>query len=359
VVMATTFGIEEELLVVDAGTGDLVPRGGEVLDAARPALGELIVSELNACQVETNTQVCTTLDEASAQLSVLRAGLIGAGETLGVVPVPLASHPWSEWWDQEVNVEKPHYRELLDRYQQVARRTVICGCHLHVGVDDEDERILAMNTVTPWLPVFLALSANSPWWQGTDTGYASYRTLVWSSWPTATMPPPLRDAAAFDELVKTLQAVEAIDEPAALYWYVRPSAKLPTLEFRVADICLHVEDAVVLAGLARALTVTAIGDRWSLDDVPPTAVLDSALWRAARFGLAETLVDPGAAALKPAGEVVGSLIKTVALRDAGDFERVREGVDRIMSEGNGAVIQRRILAGDPSDHRQALRRICP
>jgi carboxylate-amine ligase len=354
--LTTTFGIEEELLVVDAGSGDLVPRAADLLDAARPVLGELIVSELNRCQVETNSQVCTTLDEAEDQLTTFRSGLAKAGEPLGLRPVALASHPWSAWHDQTVNTDTAHYRALLTDYQQVARETVICGCHVHVGIDDPDDRILAMNVVTPWLPVLLALSANSPWWQGVDTGYASYRTLVWKSWPTATMPPRLRDYDAMTQLVESLQAIEAIDDASALYWYVRPSSKLPTLEFRVADTCLRAEDAVTLAGLARALTVTALQMPWNPDDTPPTAVLDSALWRAARYGLAATLVDPTSATLRPAGEVVDTLVSQVApaLHDAGDYERVSEGVKRIVEEGNGAGVQRAVLDAGPAAKTDAL-----
>jgi carboxylate-amine ligase len=348
--MNSTFGIEEELLVVDAGSGQLATRGKELLDAARPQLGKLIVSELNRCQVETNTEVCTELGEAADQLERLRNGLTAAGERLGVRPVALASHPWSAWHDQAVNADSAHYRKLLSDYQQIARETVICGCHIHVGIDDPDDRILAMNTVTPWLPALLALSANSPWWQGDDTGYASYRTLVWKSWPTATMPPQLRDDQALVRLVDSLRTVEAIDDASALYWYVRPSSKLPTLEFRVADTCLRVDDAVTLAGLARSLTVTALGERWDPGDTPPVAMLDSALWRAARYGLSGTLVDPTTATLRPAADVIWTLVELVgeALHEAGDYERVSEGVSRILAEGNGAAMQRAVLDAGPA-----------
>lgn len=354
--MTATIGIEEELLVIDAGTGDLVARGPDLLDAVPEDIGGPVVSELNRCQVETNTNVCHTLDEACAQLTTLRSGLVRAGGSVGVIPVALASHPWSAWHDQTVNTDTAHYRTLLNDYQQLARETVICGCHVHVGVDDPDDRILVMNTVTPWLPVLLALSANSPWWQGVDTGYASYRTLVWKSWPTATMPPLLRDYGALEGLIESLRTVEGIDDPSAIYWYVRPSAKLPTVEFRVADTCLRVEDAVMLAGLARALTETAITTPWDPGDTPPTALLDCGLWRAARYGLTGTLLDPTTATLRPAAEVVGSLLKAVrtALVDAGDYDLVAENIQRVMTDGNGATVQRAVLNAGPSSHPDAI-----
>jgi carboxylate-amine ligase len=202
----------------------------------------------------------------------------------------------------------------------------------------------------------LALSANSPWWEGVDTGYASYRTVVWKSWPTATMPPRLANYHALDRLVKSLQAIDAVDDASALYWYVRPSAKLPTLEFRVADTCLRLEDAFTLAGLARALTATALRSPWDADDAPPTALLDSALWRAARHGLDATLVDPTSATLRPAAEVVGALLDLVgpALHDVGDHQRVTEGVARILRDGNGAQVQRRLLQSGSRSRTEAI-----
>lgn len=347
--MTHTFGIEEELLVVEAATGELSPRGGELLEAARPELGGRVVAELSRCQVETNTDVCTTLDDASRQLRQLRDGLARAGEGLGLRPVALASHPWSTWHDQSVNTDTAHYRDLLDRYQHVARRTVIGGCHIHVGVDDPDDRVRALAGVAPWLAVLLALSANSPWWEGVDTGYASYRMQVWQSWPTATMPPVLRNDAALRRLVTSLQAVEAIEDASGLHWHVRPSAKLPTVELRVADVCIDSENAVTLAGLARALVATTLAGGVDLDDPPPAALLDAGLWRASRHGLDATLVDPTSAVLRPACEVVDALVAhvAVALDNAGDTDRVGDGLAALMARGNGARAQRAVLV-DPA-----------
>jgi carboxylate-amine ligase len=355
--MTTTFGIEEEFLVVDLEAGGLVPRGQDLLEAVGADFGDLVVSELNRCQVEINTEVCSTLDDAEDQLRTLRSGLVRAGDPLGLLPVALASHPWSAWHDQTVNTDTAHYRGLLADYQQVARETVICGCHIHVGIDDPDERIRAMTAVAPWSPVLLALSANSPWWQGSDTGYASYRTLVWKAWPTATMPPPLQTEREFVELVESMRSVEAIDSAAALHWHVRPSDKLPTLEFRVADVCLRRQDAVTLAGLARALVDTVRDDPDAAAAPLPTAVLDSALWRAARHGMSGGLVDPSSCTLRPAREVVDALLDKVgpALDTTGDRDRVSEGVSRILDEGNGAAVQRAVLAAGPSSQIEALR----
>jgi carboxylate-amine ligase len=180
--------------------------------------------------------------------------------------------------------------------------------------------------------------------------------MVWKSWPTATMPPRLRNYDEMVKLVDSLQAVEAVDDASALQWYVRPSSKLPTVEFRVADTCLRADDAVTLAGLARALTVTALQASWDPDDTPPTAVLDTALWRAARHGLTSTLVDPTTASLRPAADVIARLVEVVtpALHDAGDYQRVQEGVQRILQEGNGASVQQAVLEAGPATKPDAI-----
>jgi carboxylate-amine ligase len=352
----TTIGVEEELFVIDADSGALVPRGRELLADVPAHTPGSVAAELNECQAETNSDPVESLDDLAAQLTALRSGLRAAGRPLGVRPVALGSHPLARWHDQSVNTSKPHYQRLVDTYQAVARRTVICGCHVHVRVDDPDQRIRRLSTLTPWLPVLLALSANSPWWDGSDSGYASYRTIVWKAWPTATFPPRLRDHQDYLDLIESLRVTEAIDDDASLYWYVRPSTKFPTLEFRVSDTCLRVEDAVVMAGLARALTETAGREDWSPDDVPPSTFIDHSLWWAARYGLGDRLVDPASSILVPAADAVASLLRATeeALRDNDDYQRVTDGLHRILTDGNGASVQRALLASGGAAERSLL-----
>jgi glutamate---cysteine ligase / carboxylate-amine ligase len=341
-----TFGIEEEYLLVDVHTGALVSRAPEVLEAGAGV--EALTSELSRCQVEIATGICDDLQQAERELDGLRSAVMRAGERSGTRPGALASHPFSSWDDQEVNTDKERYARLERTYQQIVWEQAICGCHIHVGVEDPDLRIAVMDRVRPWLPVLLALSANSPCWQGTDTGYASYRTIVWQPWPTAAMPPRLDNYKNYEAMTEELKAIEAIENPHSLYWYVRPSAGFDTVEFRVCDVCLRVRDAVTIAGLVRALVavVSAAATAGCPYPGPSQPVLDSAMWRAARYGLDNTLVDPTEAALRPAADVVGQLVELVApaLEEAGDAERVRGGVEAILAEGNGAARQRAALA---------------
>jgi glutamate---cysteine ligase / carboxylate-amine ligase len=343
-----TLGVEEEFLVVEAATGDLVPRSELVLPHARQRLGDEVAAELNRCQIEVGTPVCHTLDEVHAELTRLRAGVAAAAAEAGCDIVALGTHPHGMWQDQAVDVAHDRYRRMEEVYQIVARQQIVCGCHVHVGIPDRALALATMNRARPWLPVLLALTANSPYWQRMDTGYDSYRLQVWQRWPTAGMPPNLGSADDFDLLVKELQALEAIEDATFLYWYIRPSVRYPTLEFRACDVCATADDAVVAAGLIRALAWTCA--QAELDGRPgddrKQEVLEAAMWRAARYGLDGTLVSPGSAAPRPAPEVVAELLDHVrpGLEAHGDWDAISDGVARIIKGGNGARRQRAAFA---------------
>jgi carboxylate-amine ligase len=224
----------------------------------------------------------------------------------------------------------------------------VSGCHVHVGVADPELAIQVMNRVRLDVPVLLALSANSPFWGGVDTRYASYRTEIFHRWPTTGLPEPFTSRAEYDALVATMHAVDAIDAPARLYWDLRPSARYPTLELRVADVPLTVDESVTVAGLFRALVVEAAGQVRAGVPVPAVRpeLLRAALWRAARYGLEEDLIDVRAPASRPATEVLGALVERLRphLDALGDTERVGRGVARVIEEGTGAERQRRAFA---------------
>lgn len=349
-----TFGAEEEYLLVDAATGDLVPRADEAVEAATKVLDGEVAHELNLCQVEVETPVCTTLDQLEAELRSLRTTLAEACKPLGLAPLASASHPFSSWDDQAIDRSSQRYAAMEDRYQMLARRQIICGYHVHIGIEDRASRVEAMNRVRPWLPLLLALSANSPFWQGADSGYASYRTQVWLGWPTSGMPPTLDGPEGYDELVDALVRGHAIEDATHLYWYVRPSERYPTLEFRVSDVCLDVADAVTIAGLVRALAAAGVrgndGPLAMPTDRPPLATvyeLRAAIWRAARYGVEGSLVDPETGETGPAHDVIRSAVERLgpALDVHGDRDRVEEGVEAILTRGNGAAWQRRIAGG--------------
>jgi carboxylate-amine ligase len=340
----TTLGVEEEFLIVDRASGELVPRSHELVPLAREHLGAQVSAELNRCQIETATRIHTDLDDLRRELVDLRATLDEAASGIGCAVLPLGTHPWSHWEDQQVEEDRARFRQMEDQYQRVARQQVICGCHVHVGIADPDLVVAVMTRVRPWLPALLALAANSPFWNGDDTGYDSYRLEIWARWPTSGMPPRLEDREAYDRVVEQLRAADAIEDATHLYWHLRPSDRYPTLEFRATDVCLTVDDAVVMAGLARALARSCV--REVLDGRPASPatpeLLEAALWRAARYGLAEELVSPSTMTLLPAADVVAELLAKVGpdLDDLGDREAITTGIEGLLARGNGATRQR-------------------
>jgi carboxylate-amine ligase len=343
--MLGTLGVEEEYLVVDAATGDLCPRGTVLLDAAQADLGPTVQTEMNLCQVEICTPICHSLDEAGAHLAAIRTAMGAAARRRGLAIAATGSHPDAAW-EQQAITPRPRYLELEERYQQLAREQLVCGCHVHVGIDDPDDVIRALDGVRPWIPTLLALSANSPYWQGADTGYASYRTQVFDRWPTGGPAPVCHDRAGYDAAVAELVEVGMIADASYLYWHVRPSTRYSTLELRVGDVPLDVEGSLMLAGLFRALVATALVDRRGPQDDPPgDGLLRAATWRASRSGLEGPLIDPLALDEVPAPRLVRRLLRHVrpAAKALGDWDQLQDLVERVLREGNGAQRQRAAL----------------
>ena len=357
-----TIGVEEEFCIVDAGTGELRPLGERVLPLAKEVLDGQVEAELNRSQIETGTQVCRTLAEVRAELDRLRRLLREAAARAGCSVVSAGTHPTASPEDSSINPSKERYRRLERDFQAVAREQLVNGCHVHVGIPDRDLAIDVLNRTRPWLPTVIALAANSPFWSGVDSGYASYRSEVWTRWPLTGMPEPLASRAEFDGLITALQDVEALPDATFLYWDVRPSARYETLEFRAADACLTVDDAILVTGLWRALARTCAAEA-EAGVAPPQLrgeLIQAGRWRAARYGVEGTLVDLGAGRTAPAREVVDGLLLHLrpALEEDGDWDEVSALVERAFAGGNGAVRQRAALArrGDMADVLELLLR---
>ncbi len=344
-----TLGVEEEFLLVDAETRRLRPWVEELLPHAQRALGGedgQVDREFKLSQVETGTAVCRTLDELSKEISRLRATVEVAAEQAGAHVAAAGTHPFSHWREEGGQVTpKESYLGLERDYQRLAREKIICGCHVHVGIPDPEAAIQVMNRVRPWLPAILALSVNSPFWLGEDTGYASYRTEIWRRWPTAGTPEPFASRREYDQLVDVLLATGSIDDPARVHWDVRPSPRFPTLEFRVTDVCLTVDDAVAVAGLVRGLVHTCHAEAARGGPVPHLRVdlLRMATWRAARYGLEGDLVDVAGQRSVPAAEMLDTLLGFIrpALEENDEWGVVSGLVHQVVQDGTGAARQRR------------------
>ncbi|MEA2617535.1 MAG: glutamate---cysteine ligase / carboxylate-amine ligase [Chloroflexota bacterium] len=338
-----TLGVEEEYQVVDAATGELSGRAGAVLEEARRRLGDAAQPELLHSQVEAGTPVCESLAEVRRELVRMRRAMHGAAEREGCRIAASGTHPLSSWREQEVT-PKQRYRALEEAGRQVAKETLVFGCHVHVACGDPETTIGVMNRSRPWLPVLLALSASSPFWEGDDTGFASYRTILFRRWPTAGAPLTFAGRAEYDALVAALTAAGTIPDATQIYWDMRPSARYPTLEYRVADCCPTVDEAVMIAGLTRGLARTAERDHAASAapvDLRPE-LLESAMWQAARDGLDGELIDLERPGRVPAALLLERLLDHVrpALEEHGDREEVEGLVRETRRRGNGATRQR-------------------
>lgn len=338
-----TLGMEEEFFLVDPATRSLRRGSDAVIARAREAVGDQADHELRLSQLESVTPVCRTLQEVRGHLSRLRRELATAAQAEGSRLVASGTHPFSHW-DEDRVTPKPAYLVLEQDYQQVAREQLVCGSHVHVGISDPDIAVQVMNRMRPWLWPILALSANSPFWLGADTGYASFRTEMWTRWPMAGIPEHFDSRAEYDAVLETLLAAGAIDDPARIYWDVRLSARFPTVELRVPDMCLSVDQAVMVAGLCRALARTCHDEavRGEPEPRPRHELLRAAKWRAARYGLGADLIDVDGRRSVPAKDLVGDLLAWVrpALEADGDWEEVSALVEEIVAGGNGAARQR-------------------
>ena len=340
-----TLGVEEELHVVDLTTRELVPRAPELLNLLDPAS---FSAELHRSVVETNTEVTPTLDGLRAAIVERRRTAIGVAESLGLGLVAAGTVPLVDLESLPVTPTS-RYRRMLDEYQMLAREQLICGAQVHVGINDRDEAVSVAQRVAPALPALLALSASSPYWMGEDSGYASVRSLVWLRWPTAGDSGEVTSAADHDELVAELIASGTISDHKMVYFDVRPSTHVPTVELRVTDACPDVDTVVLLAGLFRALVLKAKQEYRAgrpMQRIRPP-LRRSAMWRAARSGLEGDLLDlPRSPVPVPAAVAVERLIGDLRpqLAELGDWEQVFDLSVQALSRGSSASRQRRAMA---------------
>ncbi|MGI8816914.1 MAG: glutamate--cysteine ligase [Pseudonocardia sp.] len=339
----TRIGVEEEFHVVDLATRQAAPEVDALLDRLT---GDCFSPELQRSLVETQTVPCDTLDDLRADLVRLRGELAGAAHGLGLGVVAAGSVPLVDPSDNDVS-HGARYANMQREYQMLAREQHICGVQFHVDVPDRDLAVAVVQRVAPWLPAFLALSASSPYWQGADSGYASSRTLVWQRWPTAGPPAPVADAAEYDALIADLVASGTISDPGMVYFDVRPSAHVPTVELRVCDACPSVDTVVLLAGLFRALVTRARTEQEVGAPMPGIRheLLRAATWRAARAGLESDLVDlhhPFGPRLASAASMVTNLIRALRepLLESGDWAQVTELAEAALARGSAAASQR-------------------
>ncbi|MFE4211375.1 glutamate--cysteine ligase [Streptomyces goshikiensis] len=348
-------GVEEELLLVDARSGAPLAVSGAVLAAAdrsawqRPgAIGlpeHEFEKELQKEQLEFATKPVTEMGELQQEIIRIRGAAARHAASAGAVVAAVATSPLPV--QPSLNVG-PRYRWMGEQFGLTAQEQLTCGCHVHVSVASDEEGVAVLDRIRPWLAVLMAMSANSPFWQGEDSGYGSYRSRVWNRWPSAGPVEVFGSADRYHEQVRTMIDTGVLRDEGMIYFDARLSATYPTVEVRVADVCLDAATPVLLAALSRGLVETA-ARAWQ-DGQPParigTSLLRLASWRAGRSGLDGPLLHPGTMRETSAEQAVEALYQHVreALNDHGDDERVREAIAHLHERGNGARIQRDLHA---------------
>jgi carboxylate-amine ligase len=334
-----TVGIEEEFLVLDGETASLRPLGEHAARTASERGSGQFEHELKREQAELGSAPHTDLADLHEDLQARRRELQrGCDEwgarivATGLSPFPAIASPTPD----------ERYERLAEVFGETARIALSCGMHVHVGVDSRTQGVEVLNAIRCWLPVLLALSANSPYLDGRDTAHEGYRTMIWHRWPSAGPFGRFSGEDEYDRTVAGLVGSGAALDDAGLYLDARLSASYPTVEIRVADVCPHVEDAVTLAGLCRALVTTAASGALPADHELSARVeiVRAAMWRAARYGVEGELWHPVRAELVPAWELVDDLVSTLE-PDLDDS--VRSGLDEIRRRGTGSRLQRGVF----------------
>lgn len=308
-----TIGIEEEHLLVDRATGALaVDPPAALLEECDKLAGGQINPEFLKCQIEIVTKVCRDMGEARADLVRLRSAIADVAGRHGLAPIAASTHPFAKWSEQK-HTDRERYDRLAKDLAGVARRLIICGLHVHVGIADEDLRIDLMNQVSYFLPHLLALSTSSPFWQGEESGLHSYRLSVFDSLPRTGLPERLETWGEYQRLVNRLMQAGLIEDATKLWWDIRPSARYPTLELRITDVCTRVDDSITVAAFFRCLLAALLrlkqkNQRWR---IYANTLIDENRWLAQRYGAEGSLVDFGKGQRVPYAELVEELIELV------------------------------------------------
>ncbi|MFD3543176.1 glutamate--cysteine ligase [Streptomyces sp. NPDC058662] len=344
-----TVGVEEEYLLVDPVTGEPRPLVEEVRRTA--GLGPFaeraeVQDELLQAQIEVATPVCSTLEEVGGHLLRLRHALASAAEANGCRIAATGAAPLRGASPVPVTPTL-RYLRMEGEARQLVDEQLICGMHVHAEVPDRETGVAVLNRIGGWLPTLLAMSANSPLWDARDTGFASWRTIVFGRWPVSGPPPHFDGPADYERRLDALVDSGVIADRGQVYWQARLSDRYPTIEVRCLDVQLRADDAVMFAGIVRALVATAIAEEKAGLPLPAPApeLVQAANWHAARHGLNSTLVDPQG---RPhsSGDVLYALLRhlTPALEETGDLRGVSALVHRLLREGTPADRQRRALA---------------
>ena len=336
---AFTIGVEEEYLLVDKESRALVIDTPQTLMAeAEEKCGSQVTSELLQSQIEVATVVCKNVQELRQDLSRLRLNIIEVADRHGLAPIAASTHPFSQWQEQK-HTPKERYDELTHEMQGAARRLVICGMHVHVGIEDDELRIDIMNQMAYFLPHLLALSCSSPFWSGRDTGLKSYRLTIFDALPRTGLPERFASWAEYERHTNILMDAGLIEDSTRIWWDLRPSARFPTLETRIMDVCTRLDDTIALTSLLVCIMrmlyrLRTRNQRWRI--YTPMLIRENR-WRAMRYSFDEGMLDLAKGKVVPFRDLIDEILSLVA-EDAEALGCVKELADvrQILSRGTSA-----------------------
>ncbi|MGI9498811.1 MAG: carboxylate-amine ligase [Geminicoccaceae bacterium] len=313
-----TLGVEEEYLLVDPKSRDLVasPPDG-FMKACRDRLGDGVGHELLQSQIEVGTPVCQDIAEIRHELGRLRLGVAEIAREFGMATVASSTHPFARCKDQ-TRVQNERYDGLISDLRALADRMLICGMHVHAAIEDEELRIDLMNQATYFLPHLLALSTSSPFWEGDNTGLKAYRPTCFGDLPRTGLPEYFSGAAAWNEMLRQLAQTGLCQDPSKIWWDIRPSSRFPTLEMRICDVCTTLEDTITIAALYQAILAALFRSRSKNQSWRQyrTILIGENKSLAQRYGIDSTLADFGALSCKPFGELLDEIIELVQIEAA-------------------------------------------
>jgi carboxylate-amine ligase len=358
-----SIGIEEEYLLVDSATMALVSDPPQIImEECQRLTRWQVTPELLRSQIEVGTRVCKTIAEAREDLGRLRSIVVDVAGKEGLSPIAASTHPFGRWMEQ-MHTPVDRYRDLTNELQAAARRLLICGMHVHVGIDDDECRIDLMNQMRYFLPHLLAMSTSSPFWEGVDTGLKSYRLTIFDALPRTGLPKRFDSYAEYARHLDVLINAGLMEDGTKIWWDMRPSARYPTLETRIFDVCTSLDDAIALAALTACLLrmlyrLRVKNQRWRIYNA---MLIYENRWRAMRYGIDEGLLDLAKGELVPCADLVEEILAITAVdAEALDCQAEVAHVREILRRGTSAHRQMSVYSqamSQGADKKSALREV--
>ena len=340
-----TLGVEEEYQIIDPQTRDLRSHLSKIVDGAKITLNEQVKAEMHQSVVEVGTMICNNVKEAKCEIKVLRSKIVELADKQGLVVGGAGTHPFSRWQDQPIT-DDPRYHHIVNELQDAARSNLIFGMHCHVGIENREIGLQLMNQATYFLPHIFALSTNSPFWEGRNTGYKSFRTKVFDKFPRTGLPEYFDSVQSYDNYLDTLVKTGCIDNPKKIWWDLRLHPLYNTIEFRITDMSLTVDEAMCIVAIIQAIVAKLYKLTISNTsfNIYRLALIRENKFRAARYGIDGKMIDFGLKEevetkllLHELLEFVDDVVDELGSRDEINY------IHTILNEGTGADKQLRVF----------------